>query len=107
MADEIAQDEDDYDMAALEGGRGPGRADDDDDDAATLVGGAPRRAPTGHVGDDQVVFEIGDEDGGASDIEDDDAHKQRARRLSGENRTGAPAEREGLMGGAGGRNRDE
>jgi hypothetical protein len=98
MSDELAQDEndaEDYDMAALERGRRVPRADDDDDDAATLVGGG-RRGPA--VGDDHVVFEIGDEDGGASDVEEDDEHKrERVRRLSGDNRGAAPSERQGLI----------
>jgi hypothetical protein len=98
MSDELAQDEDaeDYDMANLEQGggrpRGPAHPDDDDDDedAATLVGG--RAGHGSRVRDDQVVFEIGDEDGD----EEDDERKQRMRRLSGEHH-----EREGLIGGDG------
>ncbi|KAF7303247.1 Integral membrane protein [Mycena kentingensis (nom. inval.)] len=91
MSDEIAQDEEDaedYDLESM-GQRGRVR-DEDDDDAATLVGS--RRGP---VGEDQVVFEIGDEDGGSDDEEE---AKKRRRRLSGEQpRTGADDERRGLM----------
>ncbi|KAL1748972.1 lung seven transmembrane receptor-domain-containing protein [Schizophyllum fasciatum] len=107
MSEELAQDEEDaedYDLEALER-RGYGRAhgeDDDeedgahagargsrrrDDDEATLVGAA-RGGP---VGEDAVVFEIGDED------DDDETPKKRghAERLSGEH--GRGEERRGLM----------
>ena len=64
-----------------------------DDDEATLVGGASRGAPGPVVGEDAVVFEIGDED----DEDDDKTPKKRehAERLSGEQ--GRGDERQGLM----------
>lgn len=80
MSDEIAQDEEDaedYDLEALEG-----RTRARDDDELTLVGGR-RGSPQG-LAEDNVVFEIGDEDAG-SDDEDAPAKKRRAeQRLSGE-----------------------
>ena len=89
MSDEVAQDEEDaedYDLEAIQN-RTQAKDQDDDDDAATLVAGRH-----GHhsdsLADDQVVFEIGDED------EDEDAKK---RRLSGENVESVGEEREGLM----------
>jgi len=95
MSDEIAQDEEDaedYDLEALES-----RTNARDDDEATLVG---RRDRDGHVrlDEDNVVFEIGDEDAGSDD--DEPAKKANAARLSGELEEG---ERRGLMG----RNRDD
>ncbi|TRM65879.1 lung seven transmembrane receptor-domain-containing protein [Schizophyllum amplum] len=94
MSEELAQDEEDaedYDLEALER-RGPGRPgrDEDDDDEATLVG-TSRGAPGPVVGEDAVVFEIGDED------EDDEAtpKKRTVERLSGEQ--GRREERQGLM----------
>ena len=108
MSEELAQDEEDaedYDLEALERrgyGRAHGEDDDDedghrgrrrDDDEATLVGGASRGAPGPVVGEDAVVFEIGDED----DEDDDKTPKKRghAERLSGEQARGE--ERQGLM----------
>ncbi|KAI0830476.1 lung seven transmembrane receptor-domain-containing protein [Trametes gibbosa] len=87
MFDEIAQDEEDaedYDLESLER-RTDARGLHDDDDAATLVGRP--------VGEDAVVFEIGDEDGQGSD--DEDAPKK--RRGERERHEGAEHEREGLM----------
>lgn len=90
MSEELAQEEpgaEDYDMAALErgGARGPGHPDEeDDDDAVTLVGS---RRGNGRLADDNVVFEIGDEDAHGSD---DDEHKPPSAR-------GGGAERRGLM----------
>jgi hypothetical protein len=89
MSDEIAQDEEDaedYDMEALEART---RAMDDDD--VTLV---ERRGPD-TVSDDNVVFEIGDEDAG-SDTEESPTKKRRGERPSLEH-NGARDEREGLM----------
>ena len=86
MFDELAQDEEDaedYDLEALER-RTEARGFREDDDAATLVGRG--------VGDDAVVFEIGDEDGAGSD--DDDAAPKKRR---GEQHDGDAHEREGLM----------
>lgn len=88
MSDEVAQDEEDvedYDLDAIQN-RSRAR-EDDDDDAATLVAGR-RGHHNDSVTDDQVVFEIGDED------EDEDAKK---RRLSGENVEDDRGERQGLM----------
>lgn len=92
MSDEIAQDEEDaedYDLESIQN-RSRVRDDDDDDDAATLVGGR-RGHPTAPVGEENVVFEIGDED-----EEDEDVKKRRHERPSGENRRHS-GEREGLM----------
>jgi hypothetical protein len=90
MSDEIAQDEndaEDYDLEALHHRQ---RLRDDDDDDATLVGTRGGHIPS--VAEDQVVFEIGDED----DEDEDSAKKRRPERLSGENRHRS-GEREGLM----------
>jgi hypothetical protein len=89
MSDEIAQDEEDaedYDLEALEART---RALDDDD--ATLV---DRRGPD-TVSDDNVVFEIGDEDAG-SDTEESPTKKRRGERPSLDHNS-AQDEREGLM----------
>jgi hypothetical protein len=89
MSDEIAQDEqdaEDYDLEALQR-QAPGHPDDDDDDAATLVAG---RHGNLHSNQEEVVFEIGDED-----EDDEDATKKRKARLSGE--IGHEDERHGLM----------
>ncbi len=88
MFDEIAQDEEDaedYDLESLEHRTDARGLHETDDDAATLVGRP--------VGDDAVVFEIGDEDGAGSD--DEDAPKK--RRGERERHDGAEHEREGLM----------
>lgn len=99
MSEELAQDEadaEDYDMESLQrhGARpGPGHPDEDDeDDAATLVG-SRRGAP---VADDNVVFEIGDEDAHASEDEEDKSPRPRP----------ADGERRGLIGGQR-KNRDD
>ncbi|EIW64216.1 uncharacterized protein TRAVEDRAFT_41629 [Trametes versicolor FP-101664 SS1] len=84
----IAQDEEDaedYDLESLEHRTDARGLHETDDDAATLVGRP--------VGDDAVVFEIGDEDGAGSD--DEDAPKK--RRGERERLDGAEHEREGLM----------
>ena len=86
MFDELAQDEEDaedYDLESLEH-RTAARGLREDDDTATLVGS--------RVGDDAVVFEIGDEDGAGSDDEDAAPKKRR-----GEQHEGDLHEREGLM----------
>ena len=81
-------------MEALErrtGRRGPGHPDDEDeDDAATLVGS---RRGAGALAEDNVVFEIGDEDAHASDVDDDDDPDKRATPR------GVEHERLGLIGG--------
>ncbi|KAH9944248.1 lung seven transmembrane receptor-domain-containing protein [Epithele typhae] len=85
MFDELAQDEEDaedYDLESLER-RTEARGFHEDDDAATLVGRG--------VGDDAVVFEIGDED---EQGEEDEATPKRRR---GEQHDGNAHEREGLM----------
>lgn len=98
MSDEIAQDEEeaeDYDMAALED-RMKGDDDDDDADAHTLVengngNGRGRRRGRNSLGDDGVVFEIGDQD--SDDDKPGSAHapvkqqEENTRRLSGEEAT--------------------
>jgi hypothetical protein len=94
MFDEIAQDEEDaedYDLEALEHRT---RARDDDDDA-TLVG---RRGPDS-VAEDQVVFEIGDEDAGSDEDEDSPHRKRRDVQKSTEHHQGQDDERAGLIGG--------
>ncbi|OSD03235.1 hypothetical protein PYCCODRAFT_1477105 [Trametes coccinea BRFM310] len=86
MFDEIAQNEEDaedYDLEALEH-RTEARGNPEHDDAATLVNHP--------VGEDAVVFEIGDEDGQGSDDEDAAPKKRRGERHDGEEH-----EREGLM----------
>ncbi|KAI0375165.1 hypothetical protein BV20DRAFT_985525 [Pilatotrama ljubarskyi] len=79
------EDAEDYDLEALERRTDARGIPDGDDDAATLVGRP--------VGEDAVVFEIGDEDGQASD--DEDAPKK--RRGERERHDGEEHEREGLM----------
>ncbi|KAI0328533.1 hypothetical protein GY45DRAFT_1347163 [Cubamyces sp. BRFM 1775] len=82
----IAQDEEDaedYDLESLERRTEARDMPDGDDDAATLVGRP--------VGEDAVVFEIGDE-GQESDDEDAAPKKRRGERHEGEEH-----EREGLM----------
>jgi hypothetical protein len=89
MSDEIAQDEEDaedYDLEALE----RRTRDRDDDDDATLVG---RRGP-GSVAEDNVVFEIGDED----DDDDEIPGSAIKRRGSTEIDRSEEDEREGLIG---------
>lgn len=96
MSDELAQDEEDaedYDLALEHRTRSRDSEDEEDhDDARTLV---DRRGP-GTVGDDQVVFEIGDEDAG-SDDEDAPAKKQRGQNGN-SGRHGGVEERAGLIG---------
>lgn len=97
MSDELAQDEEDaedYDLEALEHRTRSreGEDEEDEDDAQTLVG---RRGP-GTIGEDQVVFEIGDEDAG-SDDEDAPAKKQRGQNGN-SGRYGGVEERAGLIG---------
>ena len=87
MFDEIAQDEEGaeaYDMDALER-RTEARGMHDDDVTSTLVG---HRGPN-----DEVVFEIGDEDG--QDGSDDEDHAKKRRGTS--HQDGPAHEREGLM----------
>ncbi|KAI0669739.1 lung seven transmembrane receptor-domain-containing protein [Trametes maxima] len=85
----LAQDEEDaedYDLESLEHRTAARGLHDGDDDAATLV-----NRP---VGEDAVVFEIGDEDGQGSDDEDASPKKRRGER---EHHDGEAYEREGLM----------
>jgi hypothetical protein len=87
MSDEIAQDEEDaedYDLEAIESRT---RAREDDDDDATLVG----RLDSQPVGEDHVVFEIGDED---DEDEETSAKRRDRRRVSREENgnTGAAAD---------------
>ena len=87
MFDKLAQDEEDaedYDLEAIER-RTEARGFPDEDDAATLVGRG--------VGEDAVVFEIGDEDGQGSDDEEAVPKKRRGEQHEG----GEDHEREGLM----------
>ncbi|KAI0652014.1 lung seven transmembrane receptor-domain-containing protein [Trametes meyenii] len=85
----LAQDEEDaedYDLESLEHRTAARGLHDGDDDTATLV-----NRP---VGEDAVVFEIGDEDGQGSDDEDASPKKRRGER---EHHDGEAHEREGLM----------
>jgi len=91
MFDELAQDEEDaedYDMEALERRTEAFGLQDHDDDASTLVG---HRGP----GDDEIVFEIGDEDG--HDGSDDEDGNSKKRRGPSSRHDGDVHEREGLM----------
>jgi len=97
MSDEIAQDENDAEDYDLESLNHRQRLRDDDDEA-TLVG--TRNGGPHALAEDQVVFEIGDED----EDDEDSAKKRHAARLSGEN-THHPGEQEGLMNE--GRDRDD
>lgn len=96
MSDELAQedeDAEDYDLEAIEA-RTRMRQDDDDD--ATLVGG--RRGPNSIVGEDAVVFEIGDQD--LSDDEESKAADKRHRKDShSDDHHIHDSERQGLMNG--------
>lgn len=93
MFDEIAQDEEDaedYDMEALEHRTA---AMHDDDDASTLVG---IRGP-GSMMAEEVVFEIGDEDGHDGSDDEDPSSAKRRRGKDMEHDDGDDDEREGLM----------
>lgn len=95
MSDELAQDEEDaedYDMDAMEG-----RTRLRDDDDVTLVGGHGRPRGPDTVGEDDVVFEIGDEEADDDEVPGS-AKMRRGERLSGEQER-ADGEREGLIGG--------
>ena len=92
MFDEIAQNEEDaedYDMEALERRTA---ARHDDDDASTLVG----IRGSGSMMAEEVVFEIGDEDGhdGSDDEDPSSAKRRRGKDLDDD---GSDHEREGLM----------
>lgn len=93
LSDELAQDEaeaEDYDLESLEP-RGRRHAEDDDDDA-TLVS----RRDDGHEAiSNDVVFEIGDEDGGSEDEDENRTKKRRTERSRNEN--GQLEERRGLV----------
>lgn len=104
MSDELAQDEadaEDYDMDALER-QGHGR--EDDDDAATLVNHPGRSQNRGAVGDDAVVFEVGEHD--LSDDEDETKAAQAVAAMRREEPSrerehdGQESERQGLIGGS-------
>ncbi|KAF8560017.1 hypothetical protein OG21DRAFT_1479870 [Imleria badia] len=93
MSDEIAQedeDAEDYDLEALQLRTRPR-----EDDEVTLVNN--RREPE-TLAEDNVVFEIGDEDAGSDDETENPGKKRRGERKSvDENET--TDERAGLMGG--------
>ena len=94
MSDELAQedeDAEDYDLEAIEART---RARDDDDDDATLTD----RRPLGTVGEDAVVFEIGDQD--MSDDEDGKpiVKKTQVGQHHEDDHHGDDNERQGLMG---------
>ena len=98
MSDELAQedeDAEDYDLEALES-RNRTR-DDDDDDGATLVGS---HRPAAAVGEDSVVFEIGDQD-----LSDDEEPKSADK--SHHSEAIDAGERQGLMNGNSQRKRDD
>jgi len=92
LSDELAQDEtdaEDYDLEALER-RGHANTEDDEDDR-TLVG----QRGDGHESiSNDVVFEIGDEDGGSDDEGGQRGKRRRMERISAEN--GRTEETEGL-----------
>ncbi|KAH9950867.1 lung seven transmembrane receptor-domain-containing protein [Amylocystis lapponica] len=94
MFDELAQDDEDaedYDLEAIERRTDARGMLNDDDDTATLVG-----QHGGAVGEDAVVFDIGDED--APELSDDDeATIAKKRRAQAEQHEGTEHEREGLM----------
>jgi len=100
MSDELAQDDEDaedYDLEALESRT---RAREEDDNL-TLV----ERHNEGPVGDDAIVFEIGDQD--LSDDEDDRKTSKRHTTRHQEDRIhGDEVEREGLMNGDAPKDRD-
>lgn len=84
MSQELAQDEaeadaEDYEIDALEGGGHralPQHAEDDSDDDEGHRG-KPAGGPGSHrIGDDNVVFAMGDD---SDDDEDDEGHGDRAR----------------------------
>ncbi|THH07356.1 hypothetical protein EW145_g3439 [Phellinidium pouzarii] len=103
MSDELAQedeDAEDYDLEALES-RTRVR-EEEDDDGATLVNSY--RAPASMVGEDDVVFEIGDQD-----LSDDEEPKSADKRHTMQHREehGDDIERQGLMNGDSRRDRNE
>ena len=84
LSDELAQDEteaEDYDLESF-GRRGRGHPEDDDDDA-TLVG---RRGDETISND--IVFEIGEEDGGSEDEDENKTKKRRTERSRRDNGQG-------------------
>lgn len=96
LSDELAQNEaeaEDYDLEALEGRRGNNAEEEDDD--ATLVG---RRENGREAASNDVVFDIGDEDPGSEDEDENKTKKRRMDRLASESRQSE--EREGLVGSA-------
>ncbi|KAH7909795.1 hypothetical protein BJ138DRAFT_185438 [Hygrophoropsis aurantiaca] len=102
MSDEIAQedeDAEDYDLEALQG-----RSMAREDDEITLVNS--RREPQA-VAEDQVVFEIGDEDAGSDEETESPTKKRRGDRGDSDHQDGVDDEREGLMGGGQRKNRDD
>jgi hypothetical protein len=103
MSDEIAQedeDAEDYDLEALQR-----RTDAREDDEITLVN---NRREHEALAEDQVVFEIGDEDGGSDEEGDSPSKKRRGERKSlDENGDEHIDERQGLIGGRQGRDRDD
>lgn len=103
MSEELAQedeDAEDYDMEALERRsrlRNLETGEEDDDDDATLVAGrrgGVRREPV--VGDDAVVFEIGDHEEDEDEVKSPEGRRHKADEED-DDRVAAH-EREGLMG---------
>ena len=93
LSDELAQDEteaEDYDLETL--GRRGRRHPEDDDDDATLVG---RRGDGHETISNDIVFEIGDEDGGSEDEDENKTKKRRTERSRISN--GQLEERQGLV----------
>ncbi|KAH7886134.1 hypothetical protein F5I97DRAFT_1928006 [Phlebopus sp. FC_14] len=93
MSDELAQedeDAEDYDLEALQR-----RTAAREDDEVTLVNN--RREPQ-PIAEDNVVFEIGDEDAGSDNEPDSPPKKRRGERKSTDDHEHAD-EREGLIGG--------
>ncbi len=86
LSDELAQDEaevEDYDLESFER-RGRGHPEDEDDDA-TLVG---RRGDDHETVSNDIVFEIGDEDGGSEDEDENRTKKRRMERSRRDNGQG-------------------
>ena len=94
MSEELAQedeDAEDYDLEALQN-----RTAAREDDEITLVNN--RREPES-LAENQVVFEIGDEDAGSDEEADTGKRRRGGERKTTEEHDGSSDERRGLMGG--------
>ncbi|KAI5117076.1 hypothetical protein M0805_007953 [Coniferiporia weirii] len=100
MSDELAQedeDAEDYDLEAIEA-RTQAREEDDDD--TVIVNSCGEHAPI--VGEDDVVFEIGDQD-----LSDDEEPRSADRRHREDSRRVSDVERQGLVSGGSRRDRTD